>query len=1044
MLRKIFGYFLFILSFNLTADEDTPYYQASIGGDPNSYVDGCVSVVSGSLVLQAPKIIVQGKEPIEITKRYVSLLNDYILTPTNRRRQFVGWSNMDHLLAEARTPVGKIEYGQIGPIWIEFTDPSGIKLMFSEPKMGEKTDWLTLDTTGFKRGISNTLSGEMGAKHNLINTKAIRLDPKRVKLIMPDGEERLYKFVDDYENRHSGAQLGYTLQWVKRPNGNKVIYSYEVDDVVKEIKTTNHDETEVYAWAKFHYSNPREANDFRRIKNPDYTITTSDHQKIEFKHNKIIRKDKYTSNKVQFLLKEISSDTFSVKYEYLVNYTDFPPLLKSVTSEEGRTTYFDYYLVRHNDKENPKKLWKAKCKNNHVKAIKKPVGENQTLEITYSLDYNIAETDEELNETIVKDAYGNKTSYWFNNELKLTRIGRFLKEDDFLFSERFSWEKMHDLTSSLLHTKTFFGKDMQPLFTKTYSYDEKGNILCEKTFGNISGNCPSILLDNHLPIDNGVNNTSVLSSFTKDPRNLLEKVTLQNELSIHYSYLPNTNLLKSELTKHDSKIYQRKFYEYDSSKTLVKIIEDDGSGEEITDLSGACTRKITSIVPKKSFPFIGMPEQILYKYLDFSTNTEKLDKRITLSYDKYGNIVAKSIFDSENKKRYILRFDYNKRNDLISETDPLGREATYAYDLDHNKIYEKDFTGRETKYSYDLCNRLTEKETYLGSSPHYTTKYFYNKKNHLIKQIDCRGNCIDFKVDLWGNVIETKETAILTKDGLKSPITHIEYDECFNPIKTISPLGYITTTTFNVYNNPISTIYPNNSFETCRYNANQTLKSHTDKEGITTKYEYDPLNRKTVTSIISKDNKLIKNETYKYEGLNLIEKIDFMGNRTKYSYDGLGRKTEETFLHDKEETILYSYDPMGYIEKETYIGEHPLTVEYKRDLLGQILELRKKDNNNLFAIEKYTYDSSGNKTSSTRIVDGKEAIETFSYDLFDRLIKHTDPLGNTTVITYDDFYVDSHGRKGIKKTEINPLRQCTITILDGNQRVLSIEKTQEQ
>lgn len=1050
MKRKIFVFFLLTWRLFLLSKEDTPYYQASICGDPNSYVDGCVSVISGCLIHEHPRIIIQGKEPIELTKKYVSFLDgEGYESSLSKRDLFGGWSNWDYLLAKAfyTLPVSQMIDGESCVVrkeryWVKVTDPTGIVLSFYGPKYTGKPITLELNEDSFETGITNTSSGQIGAKLNLLNTKAIKLDAYTLKIIPPDGGERFYKSVykDGYKTK--GVYIGYVLQSDKKPNGTQTLYSYVEHDIIKEIKTTNHDGTKVYAWAKFNYFEPEKYFNMNKIKNADFTITTSDHQTISFTHERVRKKKDGIYLDQYFLLKDISSERFSIQYDYRTDVNNAPPLLNCITTSGGKTSYCDYYYYGKKNREHGEdKVKRETCKGNKVIALKKPIGKDQKIEITHRFYYDLAKNKNDPNNTVVEDIYGNRTDYLLNKDLRLEKIKRYSSNNKQLNSEEFLWGKAHDLHPSFLIAKTFYGKNEKPIFSKTYSYDKKGNLLKEKTVGNISGNCAPLVLQDSFPVYNGVDRQQISTSFIRDKRNLLENIYDPNDLAIHYKYLPDTNLISSEFSLYAGMILRRKFYEYDADYTLIKIVEDDGSRGDVTNLSNVTQRKITHIIPRRSTPFIGMPDHIIYKYHCFDMHQEKLEKLIKFEYDKRGNIAAKHFFDADNKQRYTLYYTYNERNDLIKETNPFGEEAFYIYNLDHNKIYEKDFSGKETKYTFDHCNRLVQEETYKDSSSHYITKYEYNKNNYLTKQIDHQGNTTEFVVDLYGNIIQKKEPVVLIKNqSHTSPITHISYDECDNPIKMVSPLGNCTTTIYNIFKQPIKKIYPDHSFETWNYNLDQTLKFHTNKENITVAYAYDRLRRKEFVITSCKNGDIVKKETYKYRGPHLSEKRDSMDHLTEYFYNGLGQKIKEVFSHNQKEIILYSYDAMGFIEKETHEGENPLIIQYKRDLLGRTIEISKKDDKHLFSLEKYSYDSAGNKNSITRFINGKEAIETYSYDLFNRLIKQTDPLGNVTCITYDDFYIDEQGRKGIKKTEVNPLKQVTITIYDHNQNILSKEK----
>ncbi len=109
----------------------------------------------------------------------------------------------------------------------------------------------------------------------------------------------------------------------------------------------------------------------------------------------------------------------------------------------------------------------------------------------------------------------------------------------------------------------------------------------------------------------------------------------------------------------------------------------------------------------------------------------------------------------------------------------------------------------------------------------------------------------------------------------------------------------------------------------------------------------------------------------------------------------------------------------------------------EHDLLDRVIEERKEDRQgNVLSQIAYTYDSSGNKKSLTRFIDGKEATEHFEYDSFNRLIKKQDLLGNTTTTTYDD---ENH-----QQTSIDPLGLETIESFNTHDLTQTVEKRSSQ
>ena len=80
----------------------------------------------------------------------------------------------------------------------------------------------------------------------------------------------------------------------------------------------------------------------------------------------------------------------------------------------------------------------------------------------------------------------------------------------------------------------------------------------------------------------------------------------------------------------------------------------------------------------------------------------------------------------------------------------------------------------------------------------------------------------------------------------------------------------------------------------------------------------------------------------------------------------------------------------------------------------------------------YRYDASGNRETIIRSIQGKDEIEQFKYDSFDRLIEKKDALGNIDTYKY--------GTKINQKTHIDPMGLETIETCNAQNRIASLKK----
>jgi len=81
------------------------------------------------------------------------------------------------------------------------------------------------------------------------------------------------------------------------------------------------------------------------------------------------------------------------------------------------------------------------------------------------------------------------------------------------------------------------------------------------------------------------------------------------------------------------------------------------------------------------FPHYSKVESRQELFLDMNTGLEKQLKRTVNHYDKHGNLIEEDVYDANDSFCYTLFKSFNKKGELISEKDPLGREKRYEYDV---------------------------------------------------------------------------------------------------------------------------------------------------------------------------------------------------------------------------------------------------------------------------------------------------------------------------------------------------------------------------
>ncbi len=211
-----------------------------------------------------------------------------------------------------------------------------------------------------------------------------------------------------------------------------------------------------------------------------------------------------------------------------------------------------------------------------------PVGENHAFVSVYELNYQPPVAGQRGGTTTVKNSDGTSTTYHFSANLLPTLIQYFgngnLKKEKTL-----SWDDRNWLKS--IEMKEGQGN---LLYQKSYEYDRFGNPNLEILTGDLTG-------------EGNQETYTTKRTFSEDGRHLLLREETEDGKVICLSYLPNTNLATSKLTKDVDKIILREFWIYDDCNNLIQTISDDGASEDKDDLSNVTQRTLTA-TPRASPP----------------------------------------------------------------------------------------------------------------------------------------------------------------------------------------------------------------------------------------------------------------------------------------------------------------------------------------------------------------------------------------------------------------------------------------------------------
>ncbi|MEU9650543.1 DNRLRE domain-containing protein [Streptomyces sp. NPDC048110] len=415
----------------------------------------------------------------------------------------------------------------------------------------------------------------------------------------------------------------------------------------------------------------------------------------------------------------------------------------------------------------------------------------------------------------------------------------------------------------------------------------------------------------------------------------------------------------------------------------------------------------------------------------------------------------------------------------------LPGTATRAYDAAGNLVSETDPLGRVTSYAYDQLGNLAEVTLPApeeGAAAPVST-FTHDLLGEQLSATGPTGARTEATYDDLGRQITS--TVLERRPAQGAFTTTYTYDDAGNLRATKSPTGLTTTGTFNAAGDPLTATDTAGGVTAYGYGPTGLPTSVTTPQGRTTRTAYDPAGRVTEVRDEDGEGTTLRTTSSAYDAAgHPVAVTDALGHTVHQAFDALGRLTElvepvdadasitTTYGYDaagnrtrltdgRNDTTWYGFTSRGSLESvvEPATEAHPdaadrtwttvydadgrpvkevqpggVTVERTFDALGRLTRSTGSGAEAPTTPSTYGYDALGHLTSASApggtntytyddrgnllSADGPSGTATFVHDAEGRLTARTDAAGTGT------FGYDAAGRL---KTAADPLTRTTRT-----------------
>lgn len=858
----------------------------------------------------------------------------------------------------------------------------------------------------FRKGVTNCGKREISGRSNIKNMKA-SYSTNGICVKNADGTEHHYRrSVNRYQRKGPKSyrsspnyESDNFLEQTIKPNGFKTVYQVK-GHILHNVESFTHD-GKLANEITFNFPQYPTTKDIKLNKLPFSIYSTSKDGKTAIYSFKW-HKEHSKATGMNVLMSKFESNYLpSESYSY-THPDEGPEKLKKRLGDH-HAIEIDYYKKADEIElygNQPENITRSHVARHRVKKVSVAVDSAEDLQTAFRFAYYKNNQNKD-SFTDVYNSCDHLTRFHYSTKnYRLKCIEKFEGTSPYTVYQRERLKfgsKETPFEGDLLY-KTIEDSDGTVHYAESYDYDPSGNVLRKRLHYRTFTDC------NIHPIFSRKNESlaggeAKTTRFTYNDLNLPtseDDGRLKTLLTYHKNQGKETHFLKSRLHQKNSNILRREFYEFDGNGACTLKIEDDGVTSSVENLEGVHCRKIYRCINRKH-QFAGLPLEIDAWGSD--GQCEQRISRTVFSYDPHGYVDKESYFDSNNQLAFEIHKVRDIQGNIVCETDPKG-QTTHRKFNQYGSLLEEHGPNSDyyNEYTYDWLQRPIKVTRHCIDGTHLTTLKKYDLEGKLLEVTDSYGSKVEFNYNEHGRPIKIIHPPVRTENGWENPCESKQYNFLGHLISETNAKGAVTQYVPSDAGLPLKIIYPDGSFEEFRYSIFGEVLEKRQRNGSKALYTYDSFSRQKSEQIYDREGNLLKKSTKKYSGLLLISEKDGEGLITSYTYDYAGRVSE---VRQGTALTKYKYDALGRVEQELrYFGEGDkdfIATQFTYDLLNQVIEKNETDETGkVHSKMVVSYDSDGNKTSSTVWNHAGESTTTHNYDSRGNQSSTTDPLGNTT------------------------------------------------